>query len=244
MKRIITLPLNFEFGEIKLTVFPTVIQDESEVVLVDCGYPHFKYQIEEAMKKEGLSLSMVTKIIITHSDHDHMGALKEIISEYPNIEVMASEKQIPYITGREKSLRLIQAQENHANLDAKGKIENEQFMDMIASVGKIQKVTGLSDKEIIPVCGGIEVIDTSGHMPGHISLYLKEEKTLIAGDALDVWQGKLGMSMPQFMLDMDMALKSVEKFLDYDIEKIICYHGGTYTGDIEGSVKKVLQVNK
>ena len=42
----------------------------------------------------------------------------------------------------------------------------------------------MKDKDIFDWCGGLEVIETPGHMPGHISLYLKDSKTLICGDAL------------------------------------------------------------
>lgn len=115
---------------------------------------------------------------------------------------------------------------------------------MIASVENVEKVTELSDKEVIPVYGGIEVIDTSGHMPGHISLYLKEEKILITGDALDISEEekKLGISMPQFMMNIEDALKSVKKFLHYDIEKVICYHGGVYTNNVKEGIKSFLEI--
>lgn len=244
MKSISVLPLIFELGDIKIVVNPTVLQDGQDVVLVDCGYPGFKDYIKEELSKKGLSLSDVTKIIITHSDHDHMGALKAIVDEYPNIEVMASGEQIKYITGTDKSLRLIQAEEAHKHLDEKGKEENLGFMNMIASVEKVNKVTPIKDGDIIPICGGVEVIDTSGHMPGHISLYVKEEKTLIGGDVIDVWDGNLAISMPQFMLDMNQEIKSLEKLLNYDIEKVMTYHGGVFTGEVKDGIKNVIQSYK
>ena len=63
-------------------------------------------------------------------------------------------------------------------------------------------------------------------MPGHISLYAKKEKVLIAGDALVVESEKLCMAMPQYVLDMHDAQDSIRNLQNYDIEKIICYHGG------------------
>lgn len=244
MKSISVLPLIFELGDIKIVVNPTVLQDGKDIILVDCGYPGFKDYIKEELSKKGLSLSDVTKIIITHSDHDHMGALKAIVDEYPDIEVMASEEQIKYISGAEKALRLIQAEEAHKHLDEKGKEENLGFMNMIASVEKVKKVTPIKDGDIIPICGGVEVIDTSGHMPGHISLYVKEEKTLIGGDVIDIWDGKLAISMPQFMLDMNQEIKSLEKLLNYDIEKVITYHGGVFIGEVKDGIKNVIKSYK
>jgi len=88
-----------------------------------------------------------------------------------------------------------------------------------------------ADGEEVPYCGGITVIHTPGHTPGHICLYVKESKTLIVGDALNIMDGELVGPNPQNTQDMDSAIKSLKKFTRYDIENVICYHGGLYTKD-------------
>jgi glyoxylase-like metal-dependent hydrolase (beta-lactamase superfamily II) len=243
LKNIIALPLEFNREQIKLTIFPTILRDENNLVLVDCGYPGFLGQIEEAMKQVGVSIKALTKIIITHHDHDHIGALKEIVSLYPEVEVLCSEKQAPFITGQKKSLRLAQLEEKHKVLNETERVENQKFMDMILSVQHVTKVTTVKDGEILPICGGVQVVDTSGHMPGHISLYIPSEKTLISGDALGVQNADLCIANPQFVLDMKTAVKSIEKVSHYDIEKVICYHGGEYNQDIKTKFKKILNTS-
>jgi glyoxylase-like metal-dependent hydrolase (beta-lactamase superfamily II) len=52
------------------------------------------------------------------------------------------------------------------------------------------------------------VINTPGHTPGHISLYHKPSKTLIAGDAMRVMDGQLLGPAPEQTLDVDTAIKS------------------------------------
>lgn len=76
-------------------------------------------------------------------------------------------------------------------------------------------------------------------MPGHISIYIKENKTLIAGDALVIENNKLDIANPQYTLDMKQAKDSINKLLKYDIDKIVCYHGGTYEGKIIESLKNI-----
>jgi hypothetical protein len=39
---------------------------------------------------------------------------------------------------------------------------------------------------------------------------------------------------------MAEAKRSIRKFLNYDIDRIICYHGGEYTGDIKKEIEKIL----
>jgi len=68
---------------------------------------------------------------------------------------------------------------------------------------------------------------------------LHEFKTLIASDALFLQDGKLVISRPMATLDMEQAKKSIKKLLDYDIDKIVCYHGGVYKDNINETLKKI-----
>ncbi|MEN2259116.1 MBL fold metallo-hydrolase [Paraclostridium benzoelyticum] len=52
----------------------------------------------------------MTKLIIMHHDFDHMGSAADLKSKYPNIKILASEKDESYINGKEKSLRLQQTE--------------------------------------------------------------------------------------------------------------------------------------
>jgi len=84
----------------------------------------------------------------------------------------------------------------------------------------------LSDGEIMPVCGGIEVIHTPGHTPGHISLFLRESSILVTGDALNVIDGTLTGPNPQHTNDMELGLRSMEKAKKFPIKAVVSHHGG------------------
>ena len=87
-----------------------------------------------------------------------------------------------------------------------------------------------ADGEVLPYCGGLTVITTPGHTPGHLCLYHPPSKTLIAGDALALVDGRLQRPEPTMDLDRDAATRSLRKLARYDIATVICYHGGRYTG--------------
>lgn len=76
------------------------------------------------------------------------------------------------------------------------------------------------------------MIFTPGHTPGHICLYLNQSKTLITGDALNVIDGQLVGPKAEFSSDIVLAKKSLKKLTHYDLETIICYHGGVYKDNI------------
>lgn len=86
------------------------------------------------------------------------------------------------------------------------------------------------------------VISTPGHTPGHISLYLRREKTLIAGDALTAEDGRLmGPPPPPHTLDTTTAWQSVGRLAELDVERIVCYHGGIVDEDPGGQLRRVLR---
>lgn len=234
------LPITFYLDKTEIIIYPTFLKDDNELIMIDCGYPDSVPKLENAMHKIGLSLNQLKKIIITHHDHDHMGALREIKQRYPAIEILCSKEEAPYITGQRKSLRLQQAEAIQDTLSESEKEYGKQFQNFLASVQKVDEVTVIKTGYILPFCGGIEVVDTKGHMPGHISLYVKKEKVLIAGDALVVEGEKLCMAMPQFVLNMQDAQDSIRNLQNYDIEKIICYHGGLYKSDVKSSLREII----
>jgi glyoxylase-like metal-dependent hydrolase (beta-lactamase superfamily II) len=237
MNKVNVLEIKFDFnGEIN-TIYPVILSDNEEMILFDCGYPDFLSLIKETAKKQGIDISKLTKIIITHHDFDHMGSLGAFKREYPNIRVLSSLDDEKYISGKEKSLRLQQAEAIYDKIPDDQKPYAMEFHKLLESIEPVNVDICLKDKDYFNWCGGIEIISTPGHMPGHISIYLKESKTLIAGDALVIEGSNLAIANPQYTLDMGKAKESIKKLLNYDIDRIICYHGGIYNGDIKKSLK-------
>ena len=97
--------------------------------------------------------------------------------------------------------------------------------------GEIEKKTGivvdtlLKDGDMLPYCGGIKVIHIPGHTRGNISLFLKEKKTIIAGDSLKTEEGKLIPPPEMYCEDTEMARKELRRLLNLDFEKILVSHG-------------------
>lgn len=205
---------------------PTLIWDDEIAILVDAGMPGSWEMIQRAMAQAGVSPSKLKAIILTHQDFDHIGSLPEIIeAQGGQIQVYAHKLDQPYIEG---TLPLIKTTpERMAKVLAPLPDEERQkAMTMFANPPKVKVDQTLEDKEVLPFCGGIEVVFTPGHTPGHISLYLKRSKTLVAGDALMYISGSLRGPAPQNTLDMEQAHDSLKKFLVKDIASVICYHGG------------------
>jgi glyoxylase-like metal-dependent hydrolase (beta-lactamase superfamily II) len=70
-------------------------------------------------------------------------------------------------------------------------------------------------------------------------LYGKGAKTLLAGDAMVVEAGALMGPREAFTPDRPLALKSLEKLANYDIETVVCYHGGVYRGEANRRIGEI-----
>lgn len=222
----------------KALFHPVILKNYKEMVLVDCGVPGFLPKIRESAMAQNVNLDELTKVIITHQDIDHVGSLKELKRAYPDIKILADVKEIPYINGEKEPIKVKKLREMYDSLPESQKEMINAMRRLLDTYEPVDVDGTLHDHDIFPWCGNVEIISTPGHTPGHISLYLHEFKTLIAGDALFLQNGELFIS-PQATYDMEQARQSVKKLLDYDIEKIICYHGGVYEGDIKEALKKV-----
>ncbi|KWX88435.1 hydrolase, partial [Paenibacillus riograndensis] len=99
----------------------------------------------------------------------------------------------------------------------------------------------LTGGEVLPIGGGTAVIHTPGHSPGHLSLYHQASRTLIAADALTVRGGELCGPDAAATPDMAEALQSLHKFAAFEIDQVICYHGGLFRGDVNRRIAELAQ---
>jgi glyoxylase-like metal-dependent hydrolase (beta-lactamase superfamily II) len=209
-------------------VHPTLIWDDDTVVLVDAGFPGQLQQIREAMGRAGISFDRLDKVIITHQDIDHIGGLPDIIRESSHkVEVLSHDEEKPYIEGRKPLIKMNRERLSKLLLSLPEE-RRRQTEALFANLPKANVDTTVADEEVLPYCGGITVIFSPGHTPGHICLYLNQSKILVTGDALVVVDGELRGPNPQVTYDMNTALKSLKKLTQYDVETVICYHGGVY----------------
>ncbi|WP_282943424.1 MBL fold metallo-hydrolase [Paenibacillus sp. RC67] len=186
-------------------IHPILLKDREMTVLIDTGFPGQIEDLRVAMKKVGVSLDKLKVVILTHQDVDHIGSLPEILQECGNnVKVYAHELDKPYIQGELPLLK-----DGHLENPPKGRVDDT-----------------LIDSQELLFCGGIRIIHTPGHTPGHISLYLKKSKTLIAGDSMYSVNGILGGIHIPTTLDINAARLSLKKYLDLDIASVVCYHGG------------------
>ncbi len=231
------IPMNF-LGR-KDKIHPTLLWSNEDAVLIDTGMPGQLNLFKDEMNKVGVPLSNLSKIILTHQDIDHIGSLPEFVQNQ-ELVVYSHEMDKPFIEGTQPLIKM-NADRISSLMDALPEDERNKAKEMFSVIPQAEVQRTIADKEVLPHFGGVTVIYTPGHTPGHISLYLNESKTLIAGDAMVVADGQLQGPNPMATPDMDSAMDSLKKFTEYDIERVICYHGGLFDDHVNERIVELIQ---
>ena len=172
-------------------------------------------------------------IVLTHGHSDHSGSLQELL-KYWDVPVYAHKLELPYLTGRSAY--------PPADPEAGGGLMS--LISWMWPTGPINVSRNLRELDIyegIPELPEWKVIHTPGHTPGHISLFLPLNTTLIAGDAFTTTPAESALSVltyrkklsgpPKYITtDWIAAAKSVRKLAALQPRIAATGHGSVMRG--------------
>ncbi|MDT8902708.1 MBL fold metallo-hydrolase [Anaeroselena agilis] len=226
--RIHDLALDADMFGTSITIHPVLLWDATDgATLVDAGVPGLFPLLRQAVERAGVPFRQLRRVILTHQDWDHTGALPDILAAGEGITVCAHRLEKPYIEGALPNYKLT-PEKIAARIAALPPEAQPKAAAVFAALPVSPVHRALVDGELLPFHGGLEVIHTPGHTPGNLCLYLKNRRLLIAGDQLRVVDGALVGPAPEHTPDMPTALTSLKKLAAYDIDRVLCYHGGPY----------------
>jgi glyoxylase-like metal-dependent hydrolase (beta-lactamase superfamily II) len=235
------LELVLNMGERTMVIHPSVLFDSNGWVLVDTGMPGSSAQINKLVQEAGISGEAPQVILLTHQDIDHVGGLPGYLfgtNERPL--VYAHENDKGAIDGAEPMIKVSPERRTHL-LAGMTEPVRSAFEKTFIHPEQPNVSRTFADGERLPYGGGLVVIHTPGHTPGHVSLYHEASRTLIAGDAMVVADGELRGPNPANTPNMPEALNSLGKLKAYDIETVICFHGGLYRGEANKRIAELHQ---
>jgi glyoxylase-like metal-dependent hydrolase (beta-lactamase superfamily II) len=107
----------------------------------------------------------------------------------------------------------------------------------IAAIDLSRQIEAVGDGDEV---GGLRIIATPGHTPGHVSVLDASSKVFVTGDAIvGAEGGGVGPPGAQFTEDMDVALRSVAKIAELDFNVLLFGHGEPVTSDAKTKVAAV-----
>jgi glyoxylase-like metal-dependent hydrolase (beta-lactamase superfamily II) len=207
-----------------------LIEDTNGLTLIDTSLPNAASKIIQQIEGMGRKMSDVKRILITHAHPDHIGSLPEL-KQVSGAEVMVSAIDRPVTEGKEFIPR--PAKETLSPLS--------RLMVAPEALAKGTSVDReIGEGDILPeVLGGLQVIFTPGHSPGHVSFWQPEKRILFCGDVM--MRLPWGMSLPITTYTYDMAenKRSIQKLARLNPEVVCFGHGVPLTQNASETVQKL-----
>ncbi len=152
-----------------------LITELQGLTLIDAGLPGSGKKVLRYMTDLGYAPRGLKRIVITHSDYDHVGGLAELKAA-TGARIFASVIEAEAIASGKASRPL-----KPTNIFARlvFGLMGRMFK---ADPAKVDET--LQEGTLMPVLGGLQVLDTCGHTPGHISLYCPAAGVLFCGDSI------------------------------------------------------------
>ncbi len=203
---------------------------EGGPTLIDTGYPWTYNTLLDELKAAGIHPSDLQRIIITHCDLDHIGALKGL-TLLSDAVVACHTVAAPYITGQ-KPLPVRHSSSGKL-LGWGNRTVTRIYKPFIDEVQEL-----LLDNEKTPE--GFRVIFLPGHSPGQIGLYHKEERLFIAADSMINKDGHITLPPGLFTVNEEQARESLARLRKLHLETVCFGHGPCITEDADAKIRAFL----
>jgi glyoxylase-like metal-dependent hydrolase (beta-lactamase superfamily II) len=201
-----------------------MLADPDGPTLIDAGLRGNHKRIRRAIRDIGRKPEELRHVLITHHHADHVGSLAPLL-EGSGAQAWVHALDAPIVAGEQKR--------PHPNPSSiAGRILGPVLSRIPPNNPPPAKATNLvKDGDIVPVGGGVRVIETPGHTAGHVSYFVEGHGgVLFAGDAAAHMFGRIGKPALIFIEDMTLAKLSMRKLAELEFETACFGHGTVLKG--------------
>jgi len=191
-----------------------LLDDDGSVTLIDTGLRGAPPRIVAALAQLGRAPQDVQRIILTHAHADHAGGARELAR----------------LTGV--------APEIHGDDEPYARSGHQPPSDPAVPLGRLFARLGaarrgfppfapgpaLHDGQVVDVAGGLRVVHTPGHSPGHVSLLHAATGVLITGDAIFNLR-RLRWPLRQFCSDFALTQRTAHVLGELEYSVAAFTHG-------------------
>ena len=198
-----------------------LIEGNDGLTLIDAGFPGKEAAVFQAIRGLDRSPDQLKHLVLTHGHPDHIGSAAAIVREtsaktYMHaLDIPLAESGGPFRPMRPAPGLL-------------GQVLCRLFFDPEERMEPVLIDQPLSDGELLPIAGGIEVIHTPGHCAGHVALLWRPGRMLFAGD---VCTNLMGLGDPVGFESLDQGRASQRKLAGLSFDAAGFGHGKSIVHD-------------
>ena len=187
------------------------VDDDGQVTLVDTGIKRAPKAILAGLQHIGVAAGDVTRIIATHAHGDHVGGLAAMRGR-TGATVAAHERDADYI--RQGRAPVLDRSTLGGRLLRRG-----------GSTTPTPVEEELTDGQLLDVAGGLRVMHTPGHTPGHVSLLHEPTRLLVTGDSIWNMLGRMTFSIAMSCTDSALSRRTAAVLGDLEYDLAAFTHG-------------------
>lgn len=209
-----------------------LVADGKDLTLVDALADTHPFQILAAIRQMGRSVSDVKRIWVTHAHFSHLCGLAAM-KELSGAKVCSHPYEADIISGDRKAQRV-------------SPVPKRPLRAYIPF--QLGLALGLGAHPPCPVDdalvdkqeeGGLAVLHTPGHTPGHLAFWSEKHKVLLSGDAIVTWP-ELAAGWDSFTLNERQRRASLERMAGLAPKKVGVGHGDPIAERAEERVSRLL----
>ncbi len=206
-------------------------EPDGSITLVDAGMKGAPKKLIGSLAAIGKKPSDVKRILLTHAHYDH--------------------------TDGAAAIRLSTGASVHAHVDDADYIRlgRRPPIGYPGPLGRVFAYVGtrmrscevdetFSEGEVLDVAGGLSVLHTPGHSPGHCSFLHSQSGVLITGDALFNFRDKMSYSFALFCFDPKLSRDTADRLGESEYEVAAFTHGPEIRRNARAAVREFLAKRK
>lgn len=205
------------------------VDADGSVTLVDCGVKRAPARIVRGLAAIGKHPRDVTRIVLTHAHSDHAGGAAEVLESSSATSVHTHHDDAAFLRSGKVPPR-------------DGSQGLGRLLRRVTDGGfsPVHQVEELHDGDLLDIAGGVRVVHTPGHTPGHISLLHSDSQTLITGDAIFNMNARMTWPFAAFCTSFDQARRSAAVLADLDYRTAAFTHGPEIRGTGREAIRAFL----
>ncbi len=211
--------------------------------VVDSGLPGFAATIiEKAERRFGLR-SRPDAIFLTHGHFDHAGNALALADHW-GVPVYAHRLELPYLAGRSDYPPPDPTVGGAIGTLSRLMPSGARDLGTRLRALPADDTPGAAEHETgdLPGMDGWRWVHTPGHSPGHVAFFHREDRVLLAGDAvatvdmdsylaLATGRQEVSTGGAPFICDWEQYARSLWRLTDLEPRTLACGHGLPLTGD-------------